>query len=69
MNKDIPERRKIEIVPDELCEHVEMGAPIVGGFLFTGEPEPISVAMCQDCLDWCHAEFENPAKLEVGAMK
>jgi hypothetical protein len=57
-------RDSSRIVPDELCEHVEMGALSVGGFCFTGRLDPINVGMCQPCLDWCLANLADPEKLE-----
>jgi len=50
-------------VPDELCEHVELGAEIAGGVVFTAETPIKSVGMCQLCLDWCGSNFDNPHPL------
>ncbi len=42
----------IEITPDRLCQHVEAGAERVGGVHFPTADPPVSIAMCQPCLDW-----------------
>lgn len=51
------------IVPDELCEHVEMGAEMVGGVIFKAETPPKTVGMCQECVTWCNSNFDNPQPL------
>jgi len=50
-------------VPDELCEHVELGAEMAGGIVFTAETPIKSVGMCQPCLDWCKSNFDDPHPL------
>lgn len=57
-------KTSLEITPDELCEHVQLGAEMVGGFLFEAETPGITVGMCQTCLDWCVATFDNPQPID-----
>jgi ferredoxin len=47
----------ISPVPDELCPHVELGAEMVGGFVFDAESPQVSIGMCEVCLAICQAEF------------
>lgn len=55
----------IDVVPDELCEHVQLGATMAGGFVFAAETPPINVGMCEVCLNWCYSHFDEPQKLEA----
>lgn len=58
----------IEIIPDELCPHIEAGeAERVGGVHFATAEPPVSIGMCQQCLDWCAANLESPIPLNVDA--
>lgn len=50
-------------VPDELCDHVQLGAEMVGGVVFTAETPIRSVGMCAECVTWCQANFEQPQPL------
>lgn len=50
-------------VPDELCTHAQLGAAIAGGFIFDAETPPKTVGMCQECVEWCCASFDNPQPL------
>lgn len=47
----------ISPMPDELCPHVELGADMVGGFVFKAQSPEVSVGMCAVCLAICQAEF------------
>ena len=52
-------------IPDELCPHVEIGAQMVGGFVFAAEQPEVKVGMCQECLDRCRFVFDNPQPLNA----
>lgn len=58
-----------QIVPDELCPHVEIGAEMVGGFVFAAETPPREVGMCKECLDRCLFVFENPQPLSESGSR
>lgn len=54
----------MNIVPDELCPHVEIGAEMAGGVLFTTENPPIAVGMCAKCLSGSREAFETLAPID-----
>lgn len=45
------------MIPDELCPHVEIGAPVAGGVLFAAENPEVAVSMCAKCLEACRVAF------------
>jgi hypothetical protein len=58
----------IEITPDELCPHVEAGeAERVGGVHFSTAKPPVSIGMCQQCLDWCMGNLQQPIPINADA--
>ena len=58
----------IEITPDELCPHVESGeAERVGGVHFATADPPVSIGMCQRCLEWCMGNLERPVPVNDDA--
>lgn len=58
----------IEITPDELCPHVEAGeAERAGGVHFATAEPPVSIGMCQPCLDWCVGNLERPIPINDDA--
>lgn len=48
-----------EIVPDELCAHIQVGAPMVGGWIFLDGLQlgRHDVGMCAECIAWCQSHF------------
>lgn len=59
----------IEIIPDRSCQHVEAGAERVGGMHFPENNPPVSIGMCQECLDWAVDNESRVAPLNDDAVE
>lgn len=60
----------VEITPDESCPHIESGeAERVGGVHFATAEPPVSVEMCQQCLDGCIGNFKSLAPINADAVE
>lgn len=58
----------IEIIPDKSCPHIESGeAERVGGVHFATAEPPISIELCQLCLDLALSTLENPIPINTDA--
>lgn len=60
----------LEIIPDESCPHIESKeAESVGGVHFAAAEPPVSMALCQQCMDLALECLDNPIPINAGARE